>query len=64
MTDVAASILMGGTPGAAADTVDVLVALAAVFCKVYARAEHAADVRVTLVKALLHDSIDEWTTVE
>lgn len=50
---------MGGASGAAADAVHVLVALGRVLGEVDAGAEHAADVGVALVKALVDDGVDE-----
>ena len=64
MANVAAAILMYGTAGPTAYAVNVLVALATVLGKVDAGAEHTANVRVPLVEALLHDGVDEGTTVE
>lgn len=55
---------MRGTSCPAAYTVDILIALAAMFRKVYTRTEHATDVRMAFVEAFLDNSIDEWTTVE
>lgn len=64
MTYVTTAVLVRGTPGAAANPIDVLVALAAVLGKVNASPEHAADVCVSLVKALLHNGVYEGAAVE
>lgn len=63
-TAVARFVLVRRTTDSATDAVHVLVALRAVLRKVDARPEHAANVGVPLVEALLHDRIDERTAVE
>lgn len=64
VANVTASVLVRGTAGATAYTVNILIALATVLRKIYARAEHTADIRMALVEAFLHDSVDERTTVK
>lgn len=49
---------------AAANTINILIALRAMLGKIDARAEHAANVGVTLVETTLHNRIDERTAVE
>lgn len=53
---------MGGAAGAATDAVHVLVAFGGVLGKIDASAEHAADVGVALVEALMNDGVDEGRT--
>lgn len=55
---------MRRTPCASTYTVDILIALAAVFREIYASAEHSTNVCVSFVETLLHDSIDERTAVK
>ena len=55
---------MGGTSCASTNPVHVLVAFGGVLCKIDPGAEHAADVGVALVKALMNDGVDEGTSVE
>lgn len=55
---------MRRTTDAAPNAVHVLIALRAVLCEINARSEHAANVGMALVEALLHDRIDERTAVE
>ena len=50
---------MGGASGASSNPVHVLVALGGVLGKVDPRPEHAPDVGVALVEALMDDGVDE-----
>ena len=59
VADVAGAVLVGGAAGASPDAVHVLVALGRVLGKVDAGAEHAPDVGVPLVEALVDDGVDE-----
>jgi hypothetical protein len=64
MTNITASILVCGASCTAAYTVDILIALAAMFRKVYTRAEHSTDICMAFVEAFLNNSVDEWTAME
>ena len=59
MTHVAGAVFVGGTSCASTNPVHVLVAFGGVLCKIDPGAEHAADVGVALVKALMNDGVDE-----
>ena len=62
MTHVAGAVFMSGTSRSSSNPIHVLVAFGGVLRKVDARAEHAADVGVALVEALVDDCIDEGRT--
>lgn len=64
VANVTASVFMCGTSGTTAYTVNVLIAFATVFGKIYAGAEHSADICVPLIEAFLNDSVDKWTAME
>lgn len=64
MTNVTTTIFVRRTPGATADPIDVLVALAAMFSKINSSTEHATDVGVTFIKSLLYDCVYERTAME
>lgn len=53
---------MGGTSCASTDPVHVLVAFGGVLGKIDPGAEHAPDVGVPLVEALVDDGVDEGRT--
>lgn len=59
VTDVATAILVCRTTGTTADSIDILITLAAVLGEVYTSAEHTADVSVPLIETLLDNCIDE-----
>jgi hypothetical protein len=53
---------MQGAARSSSDTVHILVALGRVLCEVDPGAEHAPDVGVALVKALVDDGVDKRRT--
>ena len=59
LADIAGPVLVQGASSAAPDAVNILVALGRVLRKVDPRAEHAPNVRVPLVKALVDDGVHE-----
>ena len=62
LADVAGPVFMQGAAGPSSDTIYILVALGRVLGKVDPGAEHAPDVGVALVKALVDDGVDERRT--
>ncbi len=55
---------MGGTSCASANPIHVLVAFGGVLSKIDPGAKHAANVGVSLVKALMDDCVDERRTCQ
>lgn len=53
---------MSRTPRPSTNPVHILVAFGRVFCEIDPRTKHAADVGMSLVKALMNDCIDEGRT--
>ena len=62
VADVAGSVLVQRTPRPSSYPVNVLVTLGRVLRKVDPRPEHASDVRVPLVEALVDDGVNERRT--
>ena len=62
MAEVAGTVFVSGAACAPSYPVHILVTLGGVLCKIDARSEHASDVGMPLVKALMDDSVDEWRT--
>lgn len=62
MAHVAGAVFVGGTSCASTNPIHVLVAFGRVLSKIDPGAKHAADVGVSLVKALVDDGIDERRT--
>lgn len=62
MANVAGAVFVRGTSRASADPVHVLIAFGGVLSEVDAGAEHAANVGVALIKALVDDGVDEGRT--
>lgn len=62
MAHIAGAVFVRGAPRAPADPVHILIAFGGVFGKIDSGAEHAADVGVTLVEALVDDGVDEGRT--
>uniref|UniRef100_A0A0R3WQE1 Uncharacterized protein n=1 Tax=Hydatigena taeniaeformis TaxID=6205 RepID=A0A0R3WQE1_HYDTA len=63
-TNVAGSRTMARTACAPSNSIDVLIGLGGVLCKVNARAKHTTDVGVTFVKPTSDNGVEEWRTVE
>lgn len=62
---VAGAVFVGGTSRASTYPINVLVAFWGVLCKIDPGAKHAANIGMSLVKALMNDGIDEgWTWQE
>lgn len=59
---VAGAVFVGGTSCASTNPIHVLVAFRGVLSKIDPSAKHAADVGMSLVKALMDDGIDERRT--
>lgn len=62
MAHVAGAVFVGRTSCASTNPVHVLVAFGGVLSKIDPGAKHAADVGVSLVKALMDDGVDEGRT--
>ncbi len=62
MAHVTGAVFVRGTSCASTNPVHVLVAFGGVLGKIDPGAEHAADVGMSLVKALMDDGIDEGRT--
>lgn len=62
MTHVAGAVFVSRTPRPSTDPVHILVAFGRVLCEIDSCPEHAANVGMSLVKALMDDCIDERRT--
>lgn len=62
MAHVARAVFVGGASCASTNPVHVLVAFGGVLGKIDPGAKHAADVGMSLVKALVDDGVDEGRT--
>lgn len=62
VAQVAGSVFMRRASRAAADTVDILIALGGVFCKVDPCSKHPSDVGMALIEAFVDDGVNEWRT--
>ena len=63
MTNVATFILMCMTTRPS-NSINILIRFRGVLGKINAGSKHSTDVRMSLIKALLNDCINKWTSME
>lgn len=59
---IAGAVFVRRTSRSSTNPINILVAFGGVLCKIDPRTKHAANVSVTLVKALMDDCVDEGRT--